>query len=418
MCAPTKMVAVTKTTTGVESPLPLTRRMRRALVAGLAAVALGSVVSGCSHPGPGAANGPFTVWDPYQQYGSSSVWAQLLTECANANGAGIKRESYPATSLAAKVAAAQSQGQAPDILIAANQDVPTLADDHLLAPTSVTHLDTSTVQPDLLAVGQVEGSTYGTPVGVDTLALYYNKAILTAAGVAPSSITDWATLNAALAKIKAAGRVGITFAAAADDDASTQFGPWLWGAGGTLTNLSAPPAVAALNLLSGWSKNDLASDAVAQDTQDASWAQFAAGGTAFAESDAAHASAPAKLGFAYGVIPISTEQGGPAASPIVGESITIPTQQGAYRYAIDDKIIACLQAPGIAQITDSGLGYIGATTAVQDAQLKQTPALAPFVTAARLGKPQTADGVGSRYRQISQSLSTTVHAAVTGSPPN
>ena len=391
--------------------------IRRLTAAVLAGVVLSATVAGCSPAGPGAANGPFMVWDPYTQYGDSSVWAQLLTKCANAYGASINRSTYGAGDLVGKEVAAASQGESPDILIVADQDVPTLVGDKVLAPTSVTHLDTSAVQPNLLSVGQADGATYGMPIGVDTVALYYNSAILRAAHVDPSSITDWATLAAALGKVKAAGKSGITFAAAAGDDASWQFEPWLWGAGGTLTSLDSPAAAAALKLLRGWVADGYASGDVALESERASWTTFAAGDTAFAENDAVHASSAAKLGFDYGVIPMPAENGGAAAAPITGESITIPAQQGAYRYAIDDKIVACLQSSGLALSIDSGLDYVGASATVQNLQVKEAPGVRPWVTVAHSAKAQTADGVGGRYRQISQRLGVAVHAAVDGSEP-
>ena len=57
-------------------------------------------------------------------------------------------------------------------------------------------LDTSDVDENLLAAGVVDGAEYGIPIGANTLALYYNKEILDAAGVDPATITDWASLTA------------------------------------------------------------------------------------------------------------------------------------------------------------------------------------------------------------------------------
>ena len=45
------------------------------------------------------------------------------------------------------------------------------------------------------------GKTYGVPIGANTLALYYNKAVLAQVGVDPASLTDWAALDAALAEV-------------------------------------------------------------------------------------------------------------------------------------------------------------------------------------------------------------------------
>lgn len=117
-----------------------------------------STVSACS-AGPGAANGPYLVWDPYTQFSATSAWAEQLTRCANANGASIKRSSYAAASMVAKAVAAQGQGMTPDILIVSSQDVSTLAADKVLAPASATHL------------GASADGTYGMPTGGDTITI-------------------------------------------------------------------------------------------------------------------------------------------------------------------------------------------------------------------------------------------------------
>src|SRR5207248_6038330 len=116
------------------------------------------------------------------------------------------------------------------------------------------------------------------------LALYYNKDVLDAAGVDPASVTDWSSLTAALAKVTAAGKKGITFSAIGTEEGSFQFLPWFWGAGANLTDLSTPQAVAALTLWTGWLKNGYAPNSVINNTQTTSWQEFATGQFAFAEN--------------------------------------------------------------------------------------------------------------------------------------
>ena len=56
------------------------------------------------------------------------------------------------------------------------------------------------------------------------------------------------SLTAALQKVKAAGKKGITFSAIDTEEGSFQFLPWFWGAGGDLTKLDSAKGVAALSL--------------------------------------------------------------------------------------------------------------------------------------------------------------------------
>jgi len=100
--------------------------------------------------------------------------------------------------------------------------------------------------------GDAGGGTYGIPIGANTLALYYNKTVLDRAGVDPAQVKDWASLTAALQKVKAAGKKGITFSALGTEEGSFQFLPWFWGSGANLTQLDSPQAVSALTLWTGW----------------------------------------------------------------------------------------------------------------------------------------------------------------------
>jgi len=126
-----------------------------------------------------------------------------LSSCGASAGVKIKRTGYDTTALLSQTLLSAQQGNSPDVLIVDNPVVSTLADAGVLASNDQDNIDTSAVAPNLLAAGVLNGKTYGIPIGANTLALYYNKTILSAAGVDPSTIKSWADLTAALAKVKA-----------------------------------------------------------------------------------------------------------------------------------------------------------------------------------------------------------------------
>src|SRR3954464_12730786 len=229
----------------------------RALGAGLLALTLAASAAACSSSsssddkGSGTAakgGGSYTVWDPYPQYDASSAWAKLVDKCGTDAGVTIKRTAYDTTDLTNKTLLAAQQGAAPDVLIVDNPVVSTLAEAGVLSTTDDTKTDTSAVEPNLLAAGQLDGKTYGIPIGANTLALYYNKKVLDAAKVDPSTVKDWTSLTAALEKVKAAGKKGITFSAIGTEEGSFQFLRWLWGSGAQLTQLLAAARVGPLRL--------------------------------------------------------------------------------------------------------------------------------------------------------------------------
>jgi multiple sugar transport system substrate-binding protein len=385
------------------------------LAAGATACSTSS--SGSSGSGSAAAAGgkSFTIWDPYPQFDNSSAWTTLLNACGSQAGVTIKRTAYDTTDLTSKVLLAAQQGVAPDVLILDNPVVSTLAEAGVLTDTAQNHLDTSAVQPNLLGAGEYQGKTYGVPIGANTLALYYNKNILKAAGVDPSTITDWPSLTAALAKVKATGKTGITFSAIGTEEGSFQFEPWFWGSGANLTKLDSTQGTAALNLWTSWLKDGYAPNSVINDTQTTSWQEFAAGKTAFSENGTWQLSNAAKAGFPYGIIPIPAESGGAAPVPTGGEFVTVPQQSDTSRYTTTEKLVSCLTSADNAYNTDSTLSYIAASSAVQAKQVDATPALQVWVTAVHSGKARTGDDLGTNYPKISQQLWTAVQSALSGS---
>jgi multiple sugar transport system substrate-binding protein len=391
---------------------------RRTAAAGAATVMV-CAVAACGSSSQGSskssASGSYTIWDPYPQFAGGSAWAKLLSSCGTTAGVKVKRTGYDTTDLTNKALLAAQQGNSPDILIVDNPVVSTLADAGALTTTAENKLDTSAMEPNLLAAGQSGGKTYGVPIGANTLALYYNKGILKAAGVDVASIKDWSSLTAALAKVKAAGKKGITFSAIGTEEGSFQFLPWFWGAGAKLTDLDSPQGVSAVALWKDWLGKGYAPNSVINNTQTTSWQEFAGGQFAFAENGTWQLANAKKTGFGYGTIPIPGASGGSAPAPTGGEFVTVPVQNGKARYATDGKLVSCLTDSRNLLATDTTLSYIAPTRAVQDKQVADTPELRVWAEALRSAKGRTSDNLGTRYPKISEQMWAAVQAALTGS---
>jgi multiple sugar transport system substrate-binding protein len=399
------------------------RHLRRTLIAAvLATGTLASAVacsSSGSHTTTGAAGGSakggtYTFWDPYPQFDATSDWAKLVSSCGTQAGVTVKRTSMDTGDLGNKALLAAQQGSAPDVMLVDNPVVSTLVQAGILNKTSDLGLDTSAIQANIIGAGTVDSAAYGIPIGANTLALYYNKNVLKAAGVDPTTIKDWATLTAALNKVKAAGKKGITFSAIGTEEGSFQFEPWFWGAGGDLTKLNDSKGVAALSLWKGWVSSGLAPNDVLSNTQTTSWQEFATGQYAFGENGTWQLGNAAKAGFPYGVISIPAQNGGAAPAPTGGEFVTVPVQKDTSRYAVTKKIVTCLTSSTNLLATDTTLSYIAPTTAVQTQQVAQDPALGPWVTAVAAAKGRTSGGLGTKYPVISEQLWTAVQSALSG----
>lgn len=393
---------------------------RKARAVGAALLTLGTVaaaLAGCSSGGSPAASssgggGTYTFWDPYPQYNSSSDWVKLVESCGAKAGVTIKRTGFDTTALTTHALLAAQQGNAPDILLIDNPVVSTLAKAGALTTTARSGLSTGAIAQNILGAGVINGKTYGVPIGANTLALYYNPKILKAAGVNPASITNWAKLTAALGKVKAIGKTGITFSGINTEEGSFQFLPWFWGAGANLTNLNSPQAVAALTLWTTWLKDGYAPNSVIQDTQTTAWQEFQTGNVAFAENGTWQKTLAAQMGAK--VIQIPAENGGAAPVPTGGEFFTIPVQKDTARYATSAKIIQCLTATSNIVKTDNTLNYIAPTKAGQQAQLAADSSLSAWVSAVGVAKARTGDNLGTKYPVISQQMWTAVQKAESG----
>ncbi|MFI6069262.1 extracellular solute-binding protein [Micromonospora sp. NPDC051227] len=390
----------------------MTGLSRRRRLAAVAVIALAAVTgSACSSSADG---GAYLVWDPYPQFADDSEWVALLKKCGSSAGVTVERTGYDTTDLTNKALLAAQQGNSPDVLIVDNPVISTLAEAGALTTTDDNKLDVSAMEKNLLGAGQSDGKTYGVPIGANTLALYYNKDLLTAAGVDPAAIKDWTSLTAALTKVKAKGKKGITFSAIGTEEGSFQFLPWFWGSGAQLTGLDSPQAVSALTLWTDWLKQGHAPNSVINNTQTTSWQEFATGDYAFAENGTWQLANAEKLGFSYGTIAIPASAGGPAPAPTGGEFVSIPVQKKTGRYETSQKLVTCLTNADNLLTTDTTLSYVAPVAAVQERQADADPKLKVWVEAVRAAKGRTGDNLGTKYPKISESLWTAVQSALSG----
>ncbi|MGW0859802.1 sugar ABC transporter substrate-binding protein [Streptomyces sp. NPDC002690] len=397
------------------------RNLRRSAIAAALAFGTLATAAGCSDGGSGSGSdassdrGTYTFWDPYPQFDASSDWTKLVTGCGTKAGVTVKRTGMDTTDLGNKALLAAQQDNAPDVMLVDNPVVSTLVSAGMLAKTDDVGLDTSKIQQNIIGAGSQDGSAYGVPIGANTLALFYNKDVLKAAGVDAATLTDWDSLTAALKKVKAAGKKGITFSAIGTEEGSFQFEPWFWGAQGDLKKLDDANGVDALTLWKDWVSDGLAPHDVLQNTQTTAWQEFATGEYAFGENGTWQLANAEKAGFDYGVISIPSRDGGAAPTPTGGEFVTVPVQSDTARYATTKKIVDCLISSENLLSTDTTLSYVAPQADVQAKQVAENPKLEPWVAAVGTARGRTSDGLGTDYPVISEQLWGAVQSALSGS---
>ncbi|MCJ1697287.1 extracellular solute-binding protein [Rathayibacter caricis] len=395
----------------------ITRKSTRAgtalAVAALSTLALASCSASTGGESTDAAGGAYTWWDPYPQYDATSDWAKVIDACAADAGVTIERTAYDTSDLTNKALLAGQQDNSPDLLLIDNPVVSTLAEAGVLTSTDESGLGTDGFAENILSAGQIDGDTFGVPIGANTLALYYNPAVLEKAGVDIASVTDWASLTAALEKVAATGDTGITFSAVGTEEGSFQFLPWFWGSGAELTDLSSDDAVSALALWTDWIEKGYAPNSVINNTQTTSWQEFQAGNVAFAENGTWQKASAAEAG--YEVLPIPAKDGGNAAAPTGGEFLSLPVQSDNSRYEVSAQIASCMTDTENIVGTDNALNYVAPTTDAQEAQLAEDATLQPWIDAVGAAQGRTGDNLGTDYPLISEQLWTAVQSSITGS---
>lgn len=395
-----------------------TRSLRVALAAGASLTLL--LAAGCGGDdaptgGGDAAGGTYTWWDPYPQHEAGSDWQNRVEACGEEAGVTINRTAYDTTALTNQALLSAQEGTSPDVILLDNPAVSTLAETGIVTTTEELGLDTSSIDPNLQAAGQIDGETYGVPIGANTLALYYNADILSAAGVDPASITDWASLTTALETVTAAGNGGITFSGIGTEEGSFQFLPWFWGAGAELTDLSSPEAVEALQLWTDWVDQGLAPNTVISNSQNTVWEEFLTGTFAFAENGTWQVNSALDADFETGIIQIPARDGGVAEAPTGGEFAIAPVQEDDSRYETTAAIIDCMTSTeGAVETANTFAYYVPPTEAGQDALLAEDATLEPWVEAVRSAKGRTSDDLGTDYPLISEALWTAVQESLSG----
>lgn len=386
----------------------------------MAGLALAGTVAACSNGGDssdtgGSGDKQFAFWDPYPQFDDSSDWVKLVKSCGDDAGVTVKRTAYDTSDLTNKALLAGQQGTSPDVIVIDNPVISTLADAGVLASADELKLDTSPFAENIAGAGIVDDKAYGVPIGANTLALYYNADLLKKAGVDPASVTDWDSLNAALAKIKAEGAKGITFSGIGTEEGSFQFLPWFWGSGADLKDLDSPEAISAVKLWDDWVADGYAPNSVINNTQTTAWQEFETGKFGFVENGTWQMGNAEKLGFEYGIISIPAKDGGGAPVPTGGEFVAAPVQKDTGRYETTTKIIDCLTSPENLMTTDTTLSYIAPIASVQKEQETKDPKLAPWVKAVGDAKGRTSDNLGTNYPVISEQMWGAFQNAMSGS---
>jgi multiple sugar transport system substrate-binding protein len=270
----------------------------------------------------------------------------------------------------------------------------------------------SDVYPGPRAAVTDGSKVYGVPIGSNSLALYYNKKLLTDGGVSAPPQT-WDQLTETASKTTKSPVYGIAFSAVNTEEATWQWEPFLWSNGGSLSDLTTKNAQVALELWVDWVKKGYASKDVVNWDQGDVPNQFISGHAATMVMGPWQLANVKKSGIDFGIVTIPVpKEGSKPVVPLGGEVWCVLKGDPKVEEAAV-KFIQFTQDPErLRKICDT-FNYISSIRSVANQQGEANPELQPFVDQMATAQARSQEG-GAKYPEISLAARTAIQRALTG----
>jgi multiple sugar transport system substrate-binding protein len=347
----------------------------------------------------------------YMTEGTADVALQKsLDTCAERTGTSVDREAVPYAELVQKVLLAASSSSLPDIIYIDNSDVAQLADGGYLMSLDEVGISMEGFVPALAALGDFNGKKYAVPSANNTVALYYNKDMLDAAGVKPP--TTWAELRGAAKALTKDQTYGFVFPGINNEQGTFHTSPFVWSNGGTFENLNSPEVVGALTFLRDLVNDGSVSKSVvtwaipdARDQFISGRAAMMVGGSWLLPQLDPHPD------LHYGVVPMPT--------PEAGQQVKVPTGGELWVVSVSadkDKaktMLECLSSPDVLLEYALGRNNVPALESLWGEFNAKLPRMEPFVKS-MAGAVSRTSVLGTEYPKYSQAYSNAMQAILIG----
>ncbi len=384
-----------------------------AVVAGAALAALS--LAGCSSGGGSGGSGgakALTIEDYYLP-----AQNPYYTACAKQLGVKLTINHVAGAGLIAKVLQQASSRTLPDVLMLDNPDIQQIAASGALSPLSDYGLSSKGDVPAVTAAGTYKGKLYGLEPVTNSIALYYNKKLLSAAHITPPK--TWDELRADAKKLTTGKTYGFAMSNINTYEGTWQFLPFFWSNGGDEKDIATPQAAQALQF-----DLDLVKDGSLSKSS-LNWAQLDVNNQFIAGKAAMMINGPWQLpalnavkGLEFDSVPIPTRTGAAPVAPLGGEGYTVPVTKNKDTMALAGKFVGCLNTPA-SQTRIAGLGgNVPTNEAAATAWAKTHPQVAAFVQTTRTARARTGE-LGPDWPKAATKIYTAVQQALTGkaSPP-
>jgi multiple sugar transport system substrate-binding protein len=389
--------------------------MKKKLLAVAGAAALLLVVSGCSASGSGSSGGKqtLTIEDYYTSQPNEGSMVKAYDQCADQIGVKLSRTAVPGANLISKVLQQSSSKTLPDVLMLDNPDVQQIAASGALAPLSDFGVKDTGFFDGVEKAGTYDGKVYGVAPVINTLALFYNTDMLSAAGITPPK--TWDELAADAKKLTTSSTYGLAFSGINTYEGSWQFLPFMWSNGGNESNINTPETTQALQFLTDLVNNGSSSKSVVTWAQADVEAQFVAGKAAMMVNG------PWNIpdlnnhkNIKWAAVPVPTRLASQTSvAPLGGETFNIPQTGNKDKQKLAGQFINCLTTDKMMTQIAKATYNIPAKASAATAFAKEVPSEAAFATAVATARARTAE-LGPNWPKAATEIYTAMQLAYTG----
>jgi multiple sugar transport system substrate-binding protein len=333
----------------------------------------------------------------------------LMKTCSEKTGLTVERNSVPYAELVQQFLLAASTNAMPDIAYIDNSDVAQLAAAGFLTPIADAGISLEGFVPALQALGNYEGKDYAVPSLNNTVALYYHKALLEAAGVQPP--TTWAELKDGAKKLTQGDTYGFVFPGINNEQGTFHTSPFIWSNGGNFEKLNSAENVEALTYLRGLVEEGSVSKSVvtfaipdARDQFVSGRAAMMVGGSWLLPQLDEHPDLD------YGVVPVPVPEGKTRGVPTGGELWVISATANK---ANAKAFLECVSAPDLMLTYALDRNNVPSREALWADFNAKLPRMAPFVESLAGARSRTAV-LGTQYPKYSAAYSAAMQAILIG----
>lgn len=393
------------------------RVLTTALAAGAAVLlpftlaACGGSSGGGSSSGGGDA-GTLTIQDYYNDDPGKTVWEGVYKACAQTAGVELNIVHIPGSDLIAKVLQQAQSKTMPDVLMLDNPDLQQIASSGALADLSQFDVSTDGYAEGIVKASTYDGKLYGLQPVTNSIALFYNKKMLSDAGIQPP--TTWDELKTASAALTKDGKYGLALSAINTYEGTWQFLPFFWSAGGDEKDINTPEAAQALQLWVDMFKAGSISQSAVNWTQADVNDQFKAGNAAMMVNGPWQFPSLADSGVDYGVVPIpAPTAGAPTVSPLGGETWTVPETGNADKQAKAAEIVKCINSDDNQKLLAEKNNTVPTKTAIAEEYGASNPAVKGFADLVPDLRARTGE-LGDKWPDAATKIYTAMQEAIVG----